>query len=395
LASTTLSNNLLVGAREPEKPTVLILDEQSSSQEVLSGFFSGEGFLVLCLDSTGDFLRFPPVRCAGIRLIVCSTTHPDLASRDLRRLFLAQFPLVPVIQIGRTGGECGAESADGVIVTASLDRPPSPEALSRALEASGRFSEIVEERVERELFLRQGRYLEEPLARILHDLNNQITGLKGGADLLTFATEGMEDSARQLKMRRYLDQFVQPSLAQIEQMIRVWRQLREGRLRSSGPCEVLQIVRQAVAVVVPPAHRGRVEIRMPGEGRSHGEPLMVLMNASQLTFGLAHIVQNAFEATSGLEEGRILIQIGESDDEMCCIEVFDNGPGIPESERLRIWRTFHSTKGDHRNGLGLSIAKQVVEKYQGQIECVPSPLGGAGIRVRVPRASRKPPSESV
>jgi two-component system C4-dicarboxylate transport sensor histidine kinase DctB len=70
------------------------------------------------------------------------------------------------------------------------------------------------------------------------------------------------------------------------------------------------------------------------------------------------------------------------------LEVADQGPGIPEEERERALRPFHSTKPGGM-GLGLAVARQAIEDHGGRLELGdaggPSGSGGAVVRARWPR----------
>nr|WP_282571349.1 HAMP domain-containing sensor histidine kinase [Methylonatrum kenyense] len=71
------------------------------------------------------------------------------------------------------------------------------------------------------------------------------------------------------------------------------------------------------------------------------------------------------------------------------IEVSDQGPGIPDSERESVFGAFF--QGSHRasgyvkgSGLGLSIAKEYVDAHDGSIEALPGEGGGTRMRVILP-----------
>jgi len=66
----------------------------------------------------------------------------------------------------------------------------------------------------------------------------------------------------------------------------------------------------------------------------------------------------------------------------CVIVVEDDGPGIPESLRDRIFEPFFSTKGT--NGLGLAVSWGIVERHRGVIEVDNAEHGGAVFRVVLP-----------
>jgi len=65
--------------------------------------------------------------------------------------------------------------------------------------------------------------------------------------------------------------------------------------------------------------------------------------------------------------------------------VEDNGIGVPDTERERIFEAFFTTKDEGRGmGLGLHLCKQFVEQAGGGIEVGASALGGARFVVTLP-----------
>ncbi len=72
------------------------------------------------------------------------------------------------------------------------------------------------------------------------------------------------------------------------------------------------------------------------------------------------------------------------------IEIADDGPGIPQDQRDRVFESFVRLSTANKNnqhkgfGLGLAIAKRIVELHQGQIAYADSELGGASFVVRLP-----------
>jgi signal transduction histidine kinase len=67
------------------------------------------------------------------------------------------------------------------------------------------------------------------------------------------------------------------------------------------------------------------------------------------------------------------------------VEVSDNGPGIPEEHRKKVFQPFFTTKEIGRGtGLGLAIASEVVRKHQGAIAVGSGPKGGAQFTITLP-----------
>ncbi len=99
---------------------------------------------------------------------------------------------------------------------------------------------------------------------------------------------------------------------------------------------------------------------------------------------LLNLLLNATKVTpSG---GRILISADWSRETANHIElcVEDDGPGLDEGLRRRIFEPFWTTRDQHAGGLGLAICKRIVEDAGGSIEATTGPGGGACFRVVMP-----------
>jgi two-component system sensor histidine kinase HupT/HoxJ len=69
------------------------------------------------------------------------------------------------------------------------------------------------------------------------------------------------------------------------------------------------------------------------------------------------------------------------------VQVRDNGPGIPPSQRDRVFDPFFTTRAPGEGtGLGLSIAFDIVREHGGALELGDAPEGGACFTIRLPAA---------
>ncbi|WP_457579969.1 sensor histidine kinase [Ensifer canadensis] len=102
-------------------------------------------------------------------------------------------------------------------------------------------------------------------------------------------------------------------------------------------------------------------------------------DASPLERAVTNLVRNAIEHAGGL----ISIHVERGG----IIEVSDEGPGIPESERERIFEPFHRLQPrDHGAGLELHLVSEIVNRHKGHISVVCVPTGGACFRMTLPAA---------
>ncbi len=97
---------------------------------------------------------------------------------------------------------------------------------------------------------------------------------------------------------------------------------------------------------------------------------LVQHDTGQIHQVLLNLVLNAIQALDGA--GTVIVTVGATED-MASVSVADSGPGIPPETLLNIFRPFFTTKG-HGTGLGLSLAKRIVEDHGGQLK-VTSKLG--------------------
>jgi signal transduction histidine kinase len=116
------------------------------------------------------------------------------------------------------------------------------------------------------------------------------------------------------------------------------------------------------------------------------EPALATGDADALRRALDHLVANATRhATS-----KVSIAVELSDGEVC-VNVDDDGSGIPETDRERVVRRFVRTdEGRARDsggaGLGLAVSADVATVHGGRLEIGDSPLGGARVSLVVPRS---------
>jgi signal transduction histidine kinase len=109
---------------------------------------------------------------------------------------------------------------------------------------------------------------------------------------------------------------------------------------------------------------------------------------------ILNIVNNAIEAVPA-NSGAITIKTSFNDiDQEAVITVGDNGSGIPPEELDKIFEIFHSTKGHGGTGLGLAVAKKIVDEHSGHLDVISHPGEGTIFTIRIPvKSSHRKASE--
>ena len=116
------------------------------------------------------------------------------------------------------------------------------------------------------------------------------------------------------------------------------------------------------------------------------DALPVVGDRIQLQQVILNLVVNAIDAMSGTSgENRIVSLRTSRVDNFAELSISDRGPGIPAEKLKDVFEPFFTTKAEGM-GMGLSIARTLVEAHNGQISAVNEPGAGAVFRVRLPIA---------
>ena len=110
--------------------------------------------------------------------------------------------------------------------------------------------------------------------------------------------------------------------------------------------------------------------------------LSVTGDADQLRQVLINLLLNAAQALQG--SGQLEVSLAKLSG-CAVLYVDDSGPGIPESDREKVFQPFFSTKAHGEGtGLGLPLCRKLIDEQEGEISVDQSRLGGARLSVSLP-----------
>jgi signal transduction histidine kinase len=219
------------------------------------------------------------------------------------------------------------------------------------------------------------------LGTAAHDLKNPLNAIRLGADLLNDAKLTDQQRKALNMMQRATDSMTNLITGLLE-TIRV----ESTANLSFEPCQIHDLARRAIE-----------DLRPLAEAKKHtivyeppSESLLIVGDPGRLNSVMTNLVSNAVKFTE--PGGLIKIKVDFDEDEIH-VSVSDNGPGIPEDEIPRVFE--HLFRGrvtvrDPNNpiegtGLGLALAKTVVEQHGGRIWVTSKPGEGSTFHVTLPR----------
>ncbi len=227
---------------------------------------------------------------------------------------------------------------------------------------------LVNERVRTERLAAAG----ETVAALSHYIKNVLQGLKGGSDVV-------ELGLRMTKMETIEQgwEIVRRNLENIYSLTMNMLAFAKQREPRREPVQLATVVNDILKLIRHRAQEKGVALKsdidqdMPAVPvDSHGFE-QVAMN----------IITNAVDAVpklSGVVNVRLNLDTVRN---AAVLTVGDNGPGIPAEIRERIFEAFYSTKGHGGTGLGLAVAKKIVDEHGGTI--VVNSVDGEGTLIRV------------
>ncbi len=224
----------------------------------------------------------------------------------------------------------------------------------------------------RERMVRADRFaaVGELATGLAHEIKNPLAGLSGALEVLAEDLAGSPRAEVVSEMRHQVQR-----LGNTMESLLSFARPPKARLRTTDVEttleKVLFLVRQ---------QRRAAEVAISFE-RHPGLP-PVLADPSQLEQVFLNICLNACQAMDGT--GKLAIRAFEVEGRIC-VELQDDGPGIPAEVRPHVFKPFFTTKREG-NGLGLAISARIVAEHGGHIGYRCPPEGGTVFTITLQRA---------
>lgn len=221
-------------------------------------------------------------------------------------------------------------------------------------------------------------FLGNMAAGIAHEINQPLNSIKVTADsILMWSKEGQT-----YQLEEFLEdvQTISEQAARIANIINYIRDLiRTSQQSTSQRFSLTGAITNAIKMTF--AQSGTADITLTL--KLADDPLEMYGSLAHMEHVFLNLINNALEALAGLEQPLKEIQIETLLQDKIIVQISDNGPGIAEQLRTKMFIPFFSTKNNGM-GLGLAIVKSVVTSHGGQITIANNERGGATFRLVFP-----------
>jgi signal transduction histidine kinase len=364
--------------------------EAKRRSDAIDSGFSG----VIGLERARASARSDSVRTDTTRAIVAAVAAAVLA-------------VLLIVALGRwvarhVGGRLArATAAASAIATGELTVRLPEGGASELAELSRAFNGMARslEQGRRELVAQNERLVEseqqksELITMVSHELRTPLTSLLGFTNLLLARRFDESDQ------RRYLEIVHRESrrLAAIVETFLDLRSIEEGRLELQRQAfDLAQLAREQAGFLLAHAPDHTLGLDLPAQ------EALVLADRDRLSQVVANLISNAVKYSPA--GGSVEVVVIAADDRVR-LEVTDHGLGIATEDQPRVFTKFFRGQaaghGIPGTGLGLAVAREIMEAHEGTIGFVSAPGGGSTFWIELPShlpaarpaAQQQPPAE--
>ena len=380
---------------------ILLVDDEEGIRTVLGISLADYGYQVSKAGNGGDALRL--FRDLKPSIVLTDIKMPGMDGIRVLRKIKEESPDTEVIMItGHGDMELAIESLK-FGATDFITKPINDDALEIALkranekiflktkmkEYTENLERLVEEKTRELLGAERLAAVGQTVAGLAHAIKNVASGLKGGAFVLE---KGIE-----LDNNKYLLQgweMVKGNLGRIGEMALDLLNYSKERIPEYRLCDLNQPVREVFDLMSHKADECGVTLEKDVD-KSLSEGWLDPKGIHRCILNLA---TNAIDACTDIScakrKGKVILKSLKINGWAVEYQVMDNGCGMDEETRAKIFQRFFSTKGSRGTGLGLMITKKIIEEHGGFIGCESEREKGTKFIIRLPEKENFPDPRS-
>jgi signal transduction histidine kinase len=174
---------------------------------------------------------------------------------------------------------------------------------------------------------------------------------------------------------RELTDIIQKETDRVNQSVNAFLEMSRPPVLNKSRGDLVACLTEIVSLFKPRADARGCEIKT-----DFSQIPQINFDSNLCRQGVLNLLENSLSAVG--DNGLIKISAGCKDG-MARVDIEDNGPGIPEELKSRVFDLYYTTK-DTGTGLGLPTVLRIVKEHGGRIDLSDSSLGGARFRLELP-----------
>lgn len=376
---------------------ILLVDDEEGIRKVLGISLSDSGYQVFTATSGEEALHI--FKDQNPHIVLTDIKMPGMDGIELLQKMKQENPDAEVIMItGHGDMELAIQSLKHE-ATDFITKPINDDALEIALkrakerislktqlrEHTENLEKLVEEKTRKLLETERLAAVGQTVAGLAHAIKNTTGGLTGGIFVLE---KGIE-----LDNKKYLRQgqeMVESNVKKIKDMAMDLLNYAKDREPEYQLCDPNTPAKEVFDLMAPRAREYGVNLSMDlGKDLPH-----VWFDPEGIHRCLLNLVTNAIDACaevgSSYKKGAVILRSRKPDGWAVAYHVVDNGCGMDEEIRAKIFHSFFSTKGSRGTGLGLMITKKIVDEHGGVIRVESEKAKGTKFSLKLPEREEAP-----
>ena len=206
-----------------------------------------------------------------------------------------------------------------------------------------------------------------------HGIKNIVQSIRSGQEVMDEALQ-----RRDMEVAKRTWNILKQNLDRIQKLSLDMLKFSKDEALNVQPCHFNRLVESVVQTVRPQADQRQIEMIVHADEQIEPVPL----DTEKMQDVIMNLLINAIEAVEP-KTGQVVVHTeSDCDGQHVILRISDNGPGIADTNI--IFEPFHSTKDNVGAGLGLTIARRVIQKHRGALEAKSLPGKGAMFTVRIP-----------
>lgn len=361
---------------------VLVVDDDRLNIRILGGILKGDGYVMSEAHSGEKALEIYPQLMPD--LVLLDVMMPGINGFETCRRLKAEHgeKCAPMIFI--TAKNEAADVVEG-LEAGGVDYLPKP---FKPKEVLARIRSHMQNRIlteQQKMLVEQLKKADQAKNRFLgmaaHDLRNPLASIRGIAEFLREGSVGPL-TTDQLDLVETIHGASTAMLVMVNELLDV-ATIEAGELKLSIELHRLDdLIAKAVAMTNREAAKKNTNVTF----EHPAEPVVVSIDPAKMKQVLDNLLSNGVKYSPPGSTIRVVIR---QDARGCGFSVHDQGPGIPEGERDKLFKDFgrlsvKPTGGEKSTGLGLAICRKIVEAHKGTIVAENLPAGGCEFRVTLP-----------